>query len=131
MCLQNISMPCRLFAGCHKLWRSGCLCPYISSGGETDVYPLPFKMNELQVEVKVGQYWQAIQYQYNARPLVLQYQYQCNTRMFIFDLIGPSDCVRYHGTKCPLLIALFLISPPGYFSPKMSYRRFPKFCMGF
>ena len=42
-------------------------------------------------------------------------------------------CTRCHGTKCPLLTAFFLFSlfpRLGYFSPRRSYRRVSKFCMG-
>jgi hypothetical protein len=55
----------------------------------------------------------------------------CWTKFLPYQTIGPSSCVRYHGTKCPLLMALFLFlsfSPPGYFSPRRGYRRVPKFC---
>jgi hypothetical protein len=53
----------------------------------------------------------------------------CWTKFLPYQTIGPSGCVRYHGTKCPLLMALFLFlsfSPPGYFSPRRGYRRVPK-----
>ena len=48
--------------------------------------------------------------------------------------VGPSGCMRYHGTKCTLLTALFLFlsfSPPGYFSSGGGYPRVLKLCMGF
>ena len=42
-------------------------------------------------------------------------------------------CVRCHGTKCPLLTALFLFlfSPTLTFLPEGGYHRVPKFCTGF
>ena len=49
-------------------------------------------------------------------------------------LLVRAACVRCHATKCPLLTAFFSLSlffRGCYFSPRRSYRRVPKFSMGF
>ena len=50
-------------------------------------------------------------------------------------ILARAGCVRYLGTKCPLLMALFSLlsslSSPGYFSPRRGYFTVPKFCVGF
>jgi hypothetical protein len=69
---------------------------------------------------------------------MIQYKSKCRGLLpqnLLNKVLAISDnrvcgCVRYHGTKCPLLMALFLFlsfSPPGYFSPRRGYRRVPKF----
>ena len=53
-------------------------------------------------------------------------------------LLVRAACMRCHGTKCPLLkavffssLSLFLFSAWVYFSPRRGYRRVLKFCIGF
>ena len=46
-------------------------------------------------------------------------------------MLARAACMRCHVTECPLLTALVLfLLQPGYFSPRRSYRRVLKFCMG-
>ena len=53
-----------------------------------------------------------------------------STPELIYLSLVRAACVRFHGTKWPLLTAFFLFSLPGYFSPRGGYRRVKKFCMG-
>ena len=55
--------------------------------------------------------------------------------LIAWTILAQAACVRCHGTKCPLLMALFSfflsLSPLGYFSPRRSYHRVLKFAWGF
>ena len=47
------------------------------------------------------------------------------------SFLAQAACVRWHGTKCPLLTVFFLFFSRHYFSPRRSYCRVPKCYVGF
>jgi hypothetical protein len=71
----------------------------------------------------------------NCNHVVLMRDSCTHAQIWVRDLavlFGPSGCVRCHGTKCPLLTALFFFSlSAGLLFSQKGDRRVPKFCMGF